>query len=180
MTTTSASRPIGIPNSRVSQIMDHSATRFGQLSIEGFRRLRDVRLALRPLSVMIGANGTGKTSVLDVLSLLASSAQARLGPAISELGGLANVLTYDQAEELGLGITMEVPGHDPLEYSLWLRPQGIAHAIREEMLSQKRKTYVDPFLHITAYETNIKYYDPEKKRLLPPTWEHNQIGRAHV
>jgi AAA15 family ATPase/GTPase len=33
---------------------------------------------LKPLSVMIGANGTGKTSVLDVLSLLASSAQGKL------------------------------------------------------------------------------------------------------
>jgi predicted ATPase len=94
---------------------------------------------------MIGANGTGKTSVLDVLSLLASSAQARLGSSISELGGLANVLTYEKAEELGLGITMEVPGHDPLEYSLWLRPQGIAHAIREETLSQKRKSHTLPF-----------------------------------
>lgn len=158
--------------------MDHAQTRFGQLSIEGFRRLRDVRLDLRPLSVLIGANGTGKTSVLDVLSLLASSAQARLGTSISELGGLANVLTYDKAEELGLGITMGVPGHDPLEYSLWLRPQGIAHAIREEMLSQKRKPYVDPFLHITAFETNIKYYDPEKKKLLPPTWQHNSLETA--
>jgi len=33
---------------------------------------------------MIGANGTGKTSILDVLYLLASSAQARLSPALSE------------------------------------------------------------------------------------------------
>src|ERR1035441_4794895 len=105
--------------------MDHSSVRFGQLSIQGFRRLYDVKLELRPLSVMIGANGTGKTSVLDVLSLLASSAQVRLGPSISELGGLANVLTYDKAEKLGLGITMEVPGHQPLEYSLSLPPQGI-------------------------------------------------------
>ena len=158
--------------------MAHSSTRFGQLSIEGFRRLRDVRLSLRPLSVMIGANGTGKTSVLDVLSLLASSAQARLGSAMSELGGLANVLTYDKAEELGLGITMEVPGYDPLDYSLWLRPQGIAHVIREEMLSQKRRPHIDPFLHITSYETNIRYYDPEKKKLLPPTWEHNSLETA--
>ena len=78
--------------------MDHSSSRFGQLSIQGFRRLCDVRLSLRPLSVMIGANGTGKTSVLDVLSLLASSAQARLSPSISELSGLVNVLTYDKAE----------------------------------------------------------------------------------
>ncbi len=47
------------------------AIRFKEVLVEGFRRLGEVRLALRPLSVMIGANGTGKTSVLDVLSLLA-------------------------------------------------------------------------------------------------------------
>ena len=108
--------------------MDHSPVRFGQLSIQGFRRLMDVRLSLRPLSVMIGANGTGKTSVLDVLSLLSSSAQARLSSSISELSGLSRILSYDKAEELGLGITMEVPGHEPLEYSLRLRPDGIAYS----------------------------------------------------
>jgi predicted ATPase len=155
--------------------MDHSSSRFGQLSIQGFRRLCDVRLSLRPLSVMIGANGTGKTSVLDVLSLLASSAQARLSPSISELSGLVNVLTYDKAEELGLGITMEVPGYAPLEYQLWLRPQGISHVIREETLSQLRKPHPTPFLHINSYEQDVKYYDPEKKRLLPPTWVHNPL-----
>src|SRR5260370_41624887 len=110
--------------------MNASSARFGELSIQGFRRLSDVRLPLRSLSVMIGANGTGKTSVLDVLSLLASSAQSRLNVSISELSGLASILTYDKAEELGLGITMEVPGHEPLEYSLRLRPDAIAYAIR--------------------------------------------------
>ena len=154
--------------------MDDSSARFGQLSIQGFRRLRDVRLSLRPLSVMIGANGTGKTSVLDVLSLLASSAQARLSSSISELSGLANVLTYDRAEELGLEITMEVPGHKPLEYSLSLRPQGLAHVIREEVLSQERG-HSTPFCHISSKERDIKYYDPEKKKLLPPSWEHNPL-----
>src|ERR1017187_8230322 len=119
--------------------MDHSSVRFGQLSIRGFRRLYDVKLQLRPLSVMIGANGTGKTSVLDVLSLLASSAQGKLSSSISELSGLANVLTYDRAEELGLAITMEVPGDEPLEYSLHLRPQGIAYMNLEEGFIQRRK-----------------------------------------
>jgi hypothetical protein len=33
---------------------------------------------------------------------------------------------------------MEVRGQEPLEYSLWLRPQGLAYVIREEVLSQKR------------------------------------------
>src|SRR5579864_5464735 len=139
--------------------MDHSSVRFGQLSIRGFRRLRDVRFSLRPLSVMIGANGAGKTSVLDVLSLLASSAQARLSSAISDLSGLASVLTYDKAEELGLGITREVPGHEPLEYSLSLRPGGTAYVIREETLIQDRKPQQPQFRYIGSFEQDVKYYD---------------------
>lgn len=155
--------------------MNPSSIRFGELSVQGFRRLLDVKLALHPLSVMIGANGTGKTSLLDVLSLLASSAQGKFSSSISELSGLANILTYDRAPELGLGITMQVPGHQPLEYSLWIRSQGISHAIREEVLSQQRRPEPPPFRYINSYEGDVKYYDPEKKGLLPPTWEHNPL-----
>lgn len=111
-----------------------------------------IRLALPPLSVMIGANGTGKTSILDALALLASSAQARLTPALSDLSGLANVLTYDRADELILGISTEVPGHEPLDYLLRLRPQGLAHSIREETLGQQRRGHTEPFLHIHSSE----------------------------
>lgn len=159
--------------------MDNASVRFGQLSIQGFRRLSNVELSLAPLSVMIGANGTGKTSVLDVLSLLASSAQGRLSSALSDLSGLTNLLTYDRAEELGLDITLDITmdagAAIPLEYSLRLHPQGLAHVIREEVLSQKRKPHANPFLHIHSRNRDIKYYDPEKKKLLPPTWEHNPL-----
>ena len=124
---------------------------------------------------MIGANGTGKTSILDVLSLLASSAQGRLNSSISDLSGLANVLTCDTAEELELGITMDVPGHEPLGYTLWLRPQGIAYVIRLEVLSQERKPQLSPFFHINSHERDIKYYDPVRKKLLPPSWEHSPL-----
>src|SRR5439155_7994924 len=75
----------------------------------------------------------------------------------------------------GFGITMDVRGREPLEYSLRLRPQGLAYVIREEMLSQKRKPYLTPFRHINSYERDVKYYDPEKKHLLPPSWEHNLL-----
>ena len=70
---------------------------------------------------------------------------------------------------------MEVPGHEPLEYHLWLRSQGHSHVIREEVLSQSRKTHPTPFLHLNSFERSVKYYDPEKKHLLPPTWEHNPL-----
>ncbi|MGH9445758.1 MAG: AAA family ATPase [Terriglobia bacterium] len=140
-------------------------SRFKELTIHGFRRLNDVRLPLRPLSVMIGANGTGKTSVLDVLFLLANSAQGKLSESITDLSGLASVLTYDRAKELSLGISMTVANHEPLEYSLRLRPQGVAYVISEEKLSQQRLPNPPPFLHIDSHGPDIKYFEVDKKIL---------------
>jgi predicted ATPase len=37
---------------------------FHRIEIDGFRRLKGVNLELRPLCVLIGANGAGKTSFL--------------------------------------------------------------------------------------------------------------------
>lgn len=123
---------------------------------------------------MIGANGTGKTSILDVLSLLASSAQARLSSSLADLGGLANVLTYGGPEELALSITMEVPDHQPLQYRLRLKPQGLGYVISEEVLQQNRgKTKT--FLNIDAHGSSVNYYDPVQRKLLPPSWEHNSM-----
>src|SRR3954449_5798086 len=55
-----------------------AVTLLDRIRIRGFRRLLDVDLALRPLNVVIGVNGCGKTSLLDVFSLLADSASGRL------------------------------------------------------------------------------------------------------
>lgn len=143
-------------------------SRFHELSINGFRRLCDVQLAMRDLSVMIGANGTGKTSILDILSLLAKSAQGKLSESISDLSGLSSILTYDRAEELHLAISMTVPGYEPLKYTLKLKPQAVAYVINEERLSQQRYGHMAPFLHIDSYGSDIKYYEVDKKKLLRP------------
>ena len=51
---------------------------FKKISVERFRRLCEVELELRPLTVLIGANGTGKTSLLDVFSLWQARRKALL------------------------------------------------------------------------------------------------------
>lgn len=143
--------------------------------MHGFRRLYDVKVPLRPLSVMIGANGTGKTSVLDVLFLLANSAQGRLNESITDLSGLASVLTYGKAEELDLGISMTVANSAPLEYSLSLKPQGVGYVICDERLSQQRQAQGPPFLHINSHGSEIRYFEVDKKNLVKPTWDHRPL-----
>ena len=75
--------------------MENSGQRFLRLAARGFRRLADVDLELRPLTVLIGANGVGKSSVLETLSILARSAEGNLNGAISDMSGLAAMMTYD-------------------------------------------------------------------------------------
>lgn len=154
---------------------DASVSRFRNLSIHGFRRLKAVWLDLRPLTVMIGANGSGKTSVLDVLSFLANSAQGRLNASISDLSGLPSILTYDGAGELVVRISAEVSGHAPLDYLLRLRPQGVAYEIADEALSQQRRPQPPPFHYIVSTHADIRYFEADAKGLVRPTWDHNPL-----
>ena len=62
--------------------------RFENISVRGFRRLQNIELEMRNLIVMIGANGAGKTSFLDVLSILAASASENLQNLLQLKGGL--------------------------------------------------------------------------------------------
>src|SRR3954466_12753453 len=53
-----------------------------QLEIQNFKAFGDqVRLELRPLTILLGTNGSGKTSALDALGLLSQSVpSAEQGP----------------------------------------------------------------------------------------------------
>jgi predicted ATPase len=149
--------------------------RFLKVSVAGFRRLTTLDFHLRPLTVLIGANGVGKSSFLDALSLLASSAQGGLNAAISRMSGLSAMMTYDRAEAIELGISMDVPGREPLDYTLRLAPQGVAYEIEREALSQHRPHYQHPFYHIDSRRTDIKYFEMDQGRLVRPNWEHNPL-----
>jgi len=63
-----------------------------QLAIAGYRSIRDLTLGLRPLNVITGANGSGKSSLYRALRLLSETAQGRLVASLAQEGGLASVL----------------------------------------------------------------------------------------
>ena len=144
-----------------------------RIKIDGFRRLYDVDLRIKPLMVLIGANGVGKTSLLDVLSLLSASAEGRLNRGLSELGGVVSVLTRAHADAVSLLVDMKVPGHEPLEYDLSLSQKGNGYSITREVLSQRREGYAEPFKHVDSRDGDIKYFQIEESRLLRPDWEHD-------
>jgi len=148
---------------------------FEHISIQGYRRLLSLSLEMRPLAVMIGANGVGKTSLLEVFSLLAASARGQLGSRISEYSGLHEIITRDKAQNLEVELRMGVPHHEPLEYTVQINPQGQFYEIGREVLTQKNKNKGENYLfrHIDSHGAKIRYYELRNGKLLRPNWEHD-------
>jgi predicted ATPase len=63
-----------------------------QLHVSGYRSVRDLKLPLRPVNVITGANGTGKSNIYQALMLVARAAEGQFARAIGEEGGTPSVL----------------------------------------------------------------------------------------
>ncbi|UPL13092.1 AAA family ATPase [Microbacterium galbinum] len=62
------------------------------LAVSGYRSLVDVVVPLDPLTVITGANGTGKSNLYRALRLLAATGHGRAVAAVAREGGLDSVL----------------------------------------------------------------------------------------
>ena len=149
-----------------------------RIAIGGFRRLYNVNVAMRPMMVMIGANGVGKTSFMDALSLLAASARGALNQHLSDMGGIATVLSNGMAEDFILQAEMEVPGQPSRVYTLRIGIQGLGYIISKETLTQTNDYYRDPVIHIDANHGNIRFLDPYLIEFIEPNWEYSHLESA--
>src|SRR5579864_7409432 len=76
-----------------------------RLTIEGFKSIRKLEdFELRPLNVLIGANGAGKTNFVDFFRLLRQLVQQGLQVSIGQAGG------PDASLYLGPKVTKQVVG----------------------------------------------------------------------
>jgi predicted ATPase len=149
--------------------------KFEKIRIRGYRRLLDTEIEMRPLTILIGANGSGKTSFLDAWSLLAASCRSQLADKLSASGGLNDILTRNQAQSLTFDVTMSVENSAPLEYHVQISPRGAFYEISEERLTQQRTQNTQPFKHIQSSPANIRYFDIDSKKLVRPTWNYDPL-----
>lgn len=81
------------------------------IAIRGYRSLRDVTLPLTDLTVVTGANGTGKSSLYRALRLLADCGRGQVIGSLAREGGLQSVLWAgpEQPAEKAQGTTRTRP-----------------------------------------------------------------------
>src|SRR4029077_15700885 len=105
-----------------------------RLCIAGYRSLRDVRLELAKLTVVTGANGTGKSSLYRALRLLADVAQGRVIQSLALEGGLSSVLwagpeTVSRAMKRGDQPVQGTPRQDRVSLKLGFSSDDYGYAI---------------------------------------------------
>ncbi len=111
------------------------------LHVKNLRALRSVEWSPRGLSVLIGANGAGKTTILQALKLLRVAFDHSLPEAVTQvLQGSYNLRNWsvldDQPIELGLTV------HD-ITWRLRLTPRGptVAHEASESLEIDGKQVY---------------------------------------
>lgn len=145
---------------------------FSRLSVSGYRRLKSVDIPLRPLNVLVGANGVGKSSFLDVFDLLAASAEGTLQSSIGDLGGMKSLLTADgKCNGLQFALQMEQQSRMMLDYQLWLSSAAAGYVIEHEVLTPPWSGAGPvPHKYIDAVGPEALYYD--RGKYLKPTWDY--------
>jgi predicted ATPase len=72
------------------------AMKLDRITVKGFKSIREMELELRPLNVLIGANGAGKSNFIAVFKLLNRLMHGRLQTFIAQAGGADSMLYFGQ------------------------------------------------------------------------------------
>ena len=121
-------RPLVYPDTAPALPGDAGELRLSRVRLRNFRLLHDAEVDFEasPLTVIVGPNQSGKSTLLDALDLLRMAAQGRLSDAlIRKRGGLASVLPRMGAEgPLEMEAEVSAPGDVRMSYRLALSVVG--------------------------------------------------------
>lgn len=78
------------------------------IQIKGFKSIKETSLELRPLNVLIGANGAGKSNFIGVFTLLNQIRDHNLDYYVRSRGGADRLLHFGQKETESISIRMNI------------------------------------------------------------------------
>ncbi len=114
------------------------------IRLKNFRAFRDVHMRDIPaFCVLIGANGTGKSTLFSVFSFLRDAMSTNVTEALARLGGnrgFQEVRSRDSEGpiEIELTIRTELDGDDPITYFLQIGEEGGQPIVERETLISSR------------------------------------------
>jgi len=150
------------PTKLATYLSEH-VHRIHRVTIKGYRPFRDMTAKLSRLEVIVGANGAGKSSLLEFLKLLRDASREDIPPEIV-VGSVGQQIFHGRGSEIEWDVEIQlyvdenVSGEMPLRY---VRYQGVIagqvgnHRVARERLESVgplRQTETGPFVYMDMRE----------------------------
>ncbi|HEY4118253.1 MAG TPA: AAA family ATPase [Byssovorax sp.] len=141
--------------------------RLVEVRVKGLRTLADVRLRLGGLTVLLGENGAGKSSLIEVFELLRKAAEPNYVQNLGAHGGLP-LLLRQGAADLEIGVRIEGAG-DPIDYRFAIAFEGNqVVVVREAMDLGPRPGHADALEVIRRTRaSNSVVFDQQTRQRVP-------------
>jgi predicted ATPase len=94
-----------------------------RIEVAGFKSIKEMALDLRPINVLIGANGAGKSNFISVFTLIQRLTEGRLRQYIATAGGANALLHHGRKRTPILRLALAMPSRG-LTYRLELEPSN--------------------------------------------------------
>ena len=132
---------------RPPKVSSPSPARIEYLRVENYRALRSVEFKeLTPLTVLLGSNGSGKSTIFDALSFLSECFQSGLRHAWDRRGRARELRTRGSEGPIVIELKYrEHPAQPLITYHLALDEKTKGPVVMEEWLSWRRREKGRPF-----------------------------------
>lgn len=120
--------------------------RIEYLKVRNFRALKEVEFRqITPLTVLLGPNGSGKTTVFDVFAFLSECFESGLRRAWDKRGRAKELKTRGSDGPVTIEIKYREPGYPLITYHLAVNERDRKPVVVEEWLRWKRGSHGQPF-----------------------------------
>lgn len=114
-----------------------------KISISGFKSIRELRdFELRDLNIFIGANGAGKSNLIQVFKLLMAMSRKNLQKFILENGGADNFLHNGPRITSGINMEIEFESHSSVAKGSNCYRFDLTPTVEERFLVTEERKYI--------------------------------------
>jgi len=147
------------------------------LRLAGWKSIRDAKIDLRPLNVLIGANGAGKSNVVSFLKLINEMRKGRFQAYVGTAGGADELLHYGSKQTAAIEAEFRFATDlGPSAYSFRLIPTAVnSFLFQDETLSYSKVPAVTESF-TSHQESSLDLLDELFKQNNPPGADHDRSG----
>ena len=119
------------------------------LEIKNYRMFRNITLKdLQSMTVVIGANGTGKTTLLDIFTFLQDALQQNVSAAVAKRGGFGQLVSRGEHGPIEITVKFRNESRQRVTYKLQIAEKGGRSLVAAEQLRYRRGQRGRPWLFL--------------------------------